>query len=346
MKPLLLIMSLLLVVTGCSPTEQQLYKTRILSFGTFVDVTLADIEPELAEAAIDDIETELDYMHAQWHAWRPSSITELNAQLQSGVSFKIKPELLPLIQQSRQLYNQSLGHFNPAIGKLIELWGFYSDDPQSSKQIPDPEAIQELVRSGPHMNDILIHGELVKGVNEDLQIDFGAYAKGFGVEQLIEQLKAQGIHNALISAGGDLKGIGTNHGKPWRIAIQDPFSKSPLGWLALESGETIFTSGSYERYFEYQGKHYHHIIDPNTGYPSEHAKAVTVIGHDAAISDAAATALMIAPQQEWAIIMQNMGINHLLVVASDGKLYADPALIERINLIAEKIIHPILPIDS
>lgn len=333
----IVLISLLWLAASCSQPEQQEFKTKILSFGTYIDVTLADIEPQQARQAIDRIESQLDIMHDNWHAWRPSAITRLNTQLQSGQTFTINPDIRPLVVQSKQLYQNSLGYFNPAIGKLIELWGFYSDEPENNRQLPSDARIKELVTSNPSMDDILLADQTsAKGTNPDLQIDFGGYAKGFGVEQLIEQLQANGIENALINAGGDIKGIGSNHGRPWRIAIEDPQSGQPLGWLELKSGESIFSSGDYIRFFELNGIRYHHIIDPATGYPSIRAHGVTVIAHDAAVADAAATALMVAPKQDWLKIKEKMALSHLLIVDRDGKLYCDKAFADRLHLIGNR----------
>ena len=337
-----LVICFLWSLASCSEPEPVVYQTKILSFGTYVDVTLSGVSKEQADTAITAIEEQLDFMHDQWHAWRPSSITALNEQLQSGKPFVVNDDLLPLVVQSKKLYQSSLGYFNPAIGKLIQTWGFYRDEPQDNKTIPAPEILSTLVKSNPNMDHIKVVGNEVQGFNSDIQIDFGGYAKGYGVEKLIEQLESHEIHNALINAGGDIKGIGgRTNDRAWKIAIEDPFTRQALGWINLKSGESIFSSGDYIRYFEYQGKNYHHIIDPMTGYPSEHARAVTVIATDAALADAAATALMVAPSSDWLAIKEKMGLKHLLIVDRDGTLYSDIGLKDRLTLLSEKTLNNI-----
>jgi len=321
---------------ACTDPVEPVHKTKILSFGTYVDVSISGVNKQQASIAIQRIEQELDYMHQQWHAWRPSSITQLNAQLQSQKEFQIQPDLLPLLIQSKLLYRRSNGYFNPAIGKLIELWGFYKDDPQSNLLIPETKAIESLLNSSPNMDDIIIQDNLVRGSNPHIQIDFGGYAKGFGVEQLVKQLRANNISNALINAGGDIKAIGSVINRPWKIAIQNPHNSSPLGWVNLNSNESIFSSGDYQRFFEYQGKRYHHIINPKTGYPSSNAKAVTVITEDAAEADAAATALMVAPKAEWFSLAKKLQLDHVLIVDSSGKLYCDDLFAKRLQLVEQQ----------
>ncbi len=334
---------LIALIVACSRTEPEVQIRQIVSFGTTVEVTLANISQAEADIALTAIEQELHFMHDQWHAWRPSSITRLNEQLQSGKPFELDRDLIPLIEQSKQLYLSSMTYFNPAIGKLIQLWGFYQDNPQLNQSLPDDSEIQELVISNPNMNDIQLNDGFAIGMNPNLQVDFGGYAKGYGVEQLIKQLKLHGIHDAMINAGGDIKVIGKKQDRHWKVAIEDPYNKTPLGWLYLDSGESIFSSGDYRRFFTIEGKRYHHIIDPETGYPSQHARGATVIVEDGAIADAAATALMVAPQHDWMKLKENMGLKHILVVANDGTLYCDAELATRLNLLSDKSIRILEP---
>lgn len=332
----LIVVALALILVGCEPNKPEVHVRQVISFGTTVEVTLSGVTASHADQALDIIEQELNYMHEQWHAWRPSSITQLNEQLQSGYSFAIDEKIRPLLEQSKDLYQKSLSYFNPAIGKLIETWGFYQDNPQLTNALPSGDTINRLVQSNPNMDDIVLTKQSVRGTNPDLQLDFGGYAKGYGVHQLIAQLQAQDIHNAMINAGGDIHVIGQRENRPWKVAIEDPYKREPLGWLYLESNESIFSSGDYRRYFEVAGKRYHHIINPKTGYPTEEARGATVIAEDPAVADAAATALMVAPPRDWLTVKQNMGLKHILIVAKDGTLHCDRALAERLTLFSDK----------
>lgn len=326
----------IILCSGCTQPETDVHVRQVVSFGTTIEVTLAGVTEQDANTVLMAVEEQLHYMHEQWHAWRPSSITRLNEDLQSGKVFQLSDDLLPLIEQSKQLYQLSLTYFNPAIGKLIELWGFYQDDPQQNKSLPSESAIRELLISNPNMNDIKLSGNTARGINKDIQLDFGGYAKGYGVEQLILQLQQSGIQHAMVNAGGDIKVIGQRLSRPWKVAIEDPHLKTALGWIYLKSGESVFSSGDYRRYFELEGQRYHHIIDPETGYPTSHAVGATVIAENGALADAAATALMVAPMTDWMKLKQSMGLKHILVVARDGTLYCDPQLAQRLNLLTNK----------
>ena len=339
---LLIIIAVSLSVSSCQDQPEKSFQRRIYSFGTQIDVTLYGIEQAQADVAINKIEAQLDIMHIQWHAWRKGSLTKLNEQLISGIPFRADDKVLPLVIESQQLYYKTKGLFNPAIGKLIELWGFYRDNPQDNLSIPPADQIKALLDSNPNMSNILIAGNMLTGTNTDLQIDFGGYAKGYGVDRLVEQLKAQGINNALINAGGDLRAIGRHGDRAWKIAIQDPDAEQPLGWLELTDDESVFSSGDYRRNFIKDGKSYHHIIDPRTGYPSENAKSVTVIYGNGAVADAAATALMVARPDEWLAIAKNIGLKYIFIVDKDGQLYSDELFAKRIHLSDNKRIIRIL----
>jgi thiamine biosynthesis lipoprotein len=329
--------ALFLILAACQKPVEETYKRQLLSFGTQIDITLYGVERSKADLTIKQIEQQLDVMHNQWHAWRKSSITRLNDQLQIGKSFEAEPEVLPLVIESQSLFVKTKGLFNPAVGKLIELWGFYSDNPGENGSIPPLESIQKLVASKPSMLDIIIEGNVLKGTNRDIQLDFGGYAKGYGVDRLVEQLKSNNIHNALINAGGDIRAIGRPGNRAWKIAIQHPEKQQALGWIELEDDESVFSSGDYRRNFTQAGKSYHHIIDPRTGYPSQHAKAVTVVHGNGAVADASATALMVAEKNEWLEIAKNIGLKHLLVVDRDGQLYSDTLFAKRLHLTDENM---------
>ena len=94
----------------------------------------------------------------------------------------------------------------------------------------------------------------------------------------------------------------------------------------------MFTSGDYERYFEYGKQRYHHILDPRTGYPADKTTSVTVIHHDSATADAAATALFIAGPDQWPVIARDMGIEQVMLIDKQGQIFMTPDMAERIEL--------------
>ena len=143
---------------------------------------------------------------------------------------------------------------------------------------------------------------------------------------MIDLLRARGIHNAIVNAGGDLRAIGTHGARPWHIGIRHPRKDGILASIDSAGDTSIFTSGDYERLFEVNGKRFHHILDPRTGYPATGTVAVTVVHENGAIADAAATALFVAGPADWADIARQMGIDRVMLVDSEGTIHMTPAM--------------------
>ena len=135
-----------------------------------------------------------------------------------------------------------------------------------------------------------------------------------------------------MNAGGDLRVLGSRRGKPWRVGIQAPRAAGLIGVVELEPGEAAFTSGDYERYYEYEHRRLHHILDPATGYPADHTQAVTVIATTGLAADAAATALLVAGPDRWRGVARALGIELVLRVDASGELQATPAMRERLQM--------------
>jgi len=150
-------------------------------------------------------------------------------------------------------------------------------------------------------------------------LDLGGIAKGAAVDAVVAELESAGIAPALVNAGGDLRVIGTRPDRRWRIGIQAPRGDGLLGVIELDAGEAAFTSGDYERYYELDGQRLHHIIDPRTGYPVTHTRAVTVIAADGTTADAAATALFVAGP-EWQRLAAALGVTAALRVDAGGSI--------------------------
>lgn len=334
-----------LLLTGCergAPT----YQTRFLAFGTLVDLTIAGADDDQARQAASLIEQDFLRMHRSWHAWDPGPLGRVNRLLKTGGRFSAPPSVLPLIQLGKKLSARSDGLFNPAIGQLIAAWGFHSSDPEGAHP-PPAELIEQLVTANPRMEDIRIDGIQLQCDNPAVQLDFGAFGKGYGIDLAIDHLRELGIDNAIINTGGDLRAIGNHNGVPWRIAIRSPDGKGVIGTLGISGDESVFTSGDYERNFVWKGKRYHHIIDPRTGYPAQGTTSVTVIHSDSATADAAATALFIAGPEQWYAIARQMGIRYVLLIDDQGRLHMNPAMQQRLKLIpqdAEIILSP--PLDG
>ncbi len=320
----------LFFLTACD-RKPQVYHEQLLVFGTVVDVELWGMKPPLAQQAVTRLAEDFKYMHSTWHAWHPGPLGRVNELLASGKPFSVAPSILPLIERGTELSQRSGGLFNPAIGKLIALWGFASDDPPKGPP-PSDAAIHAIVDHHPSMTDIHRDGIKIQTPNPALKLDFGAFAKGYAVDRAIDVLREMGINNAVVNAGGDLRAIGRHGDRPWRVGIRHPRKAGILASVEVEGDESVFTSGDYERYFDWQGKRYDHIIDPRTGYPAQGLSSVTVFARQADLADAAATALFVAgpAEKDWLPVARAMGISGAMLVDDEGRVQITPGIRERI----------------
>jgi thiamine biosynthesis lipoprotein len=319
-----------LILGGCQQQEQ-VTTTRFLAFGTLIDLTIAGVSQQQAEQATAAIEKDFAQMHKSWHAWDPGPLGRVNRLISQGETFATPPSVLELIRQGAEISVKSDHLFNPAIGHMIDAWGFHSDDPNGHKP-PKPETIYQLLQQNPRMSDLVLDGINLHSTNPHVKLDFGAFGKGFGIDLAINHLRQLGIKNAILNAGGDLRAIGSPQGRPWKIAIRHPSGTGVLAGLDISGDESVFTSGDYERNFNWKGKRYHHIIDPRTGYPAVGTKSVTVIHSDAATADAAATALFVAGPDGWYNIARKLGIKYALLIDTEDRAHMNPAMRKRLNL--------------
>ncbi len=326
---------LLLSNTACehqTDDDTKVHHHSIFSFGTIIDVSIAGVDEATAEQAFEQLEADFRYMHVTWHPWQRSALSRNNQLFATSEWFSDAPSVRPLLVKAKQLAVSSEHLFNPAIGKLIRLWGL-KDGEHETGLPPADEDIRKLLQANPRMDDIEMSGIRIRSNNPGVFVDLGGFAKGYGINRAIETLEIQGIENAIINAGGDLKAIGQRGQRPWRIGINHPRkAEQVLAYIEVAGRQSVFTSGDYERYFEYEGRRYHHIIDPRSGYPGTGTQAVTVMHEDAALADAAATALFVAGPEDWYRIAQSMGIVHVLLVDSDGNIHMSPEMEKHVHL--------------
>lgn len=336
LTPSLAAVLLALLLAGCErPPKVQ--HTAFLAFGTVTELTLAGVDEQRAAEVVAALEADFAEMQRAWHAWEPGPVTRTNWLLGEQRRFAAPPSVVPLVQVSRDLAIESEHLFNPAIGGLIKLWGFQSSDATASRAPPSDGAIQALLDANPRMDDITIDGFMLASRNPAVQLDFGAIGKGYGIDFAIDHLRELDVHNAIVNSGGDLRAIGDKGGQPWRIAIRGADGKGVLGELAVSGDESVFTSGNYERVFEWQGQRYHHILDPRSGRPASGTRSVTVIHPSATVADAAATALFVAGPADWARIAARMGVSQVLLVDDQNIAHMTPAMAARLKLLDDTL---------
>ncbi len=308
------------MLSACS-SPADIHDTRFI-MGTLVEFTVVrgEHDDNSVEAAISAAANEMQRIEAAFTIYgeQPNVVKIFNA---SDVN---SPVILPdevndLLELSLSIQQQSGGSFNPTLGSPNLLWGFSGADMPSSP--PSPDAIQ-LAMPPAHCiekqpSTAAEHRWIRKHPN--CLLDFGAIAKGYAIDQGIKILKEQGIKHAIINAGGDIRLIGSHGDRAWRIGIRHPRQQSDvIETLNLQGDVSIVTSGDYERFYIYEDKRYHHLLNPKTGWPAEKSQSATIIASSAALADAWSTALFI--QGAAGIKLQDNLKQRALLVDSNGKI--------------------------
>jgi len=331
MKKLIVALLFSLLASGCShPAKDKVFEQEFYVFGTVVSLSIYGVDDKQADAAGAEVERMFLQMHHDWHAWQKGALTDINDAIAAGKPIQVHGSLIPLIEKSQEAARLSDNLFNPAIGKLIRLWGFQSSV-MPTGPIPTEEAIAKLVAEHPTMADVEIKDGVLTSKNRAVQMDFGGVAKGYAVELALKRLKEMGVNNAIVNAGGGLGVIGQHGDRPWRVGIRSPFNDGVLGSLEVRDGENVHTSGNYERFREWQGKRYSHIIDPRTGWPVQEVVSVTVVYTDGALTDAFTKPFIVGGTREWYDFAKRLHLKDVMVIDTKGTIYMTPEMQKRVH---------------
>lgn len=300
-KTLTLIFTALLcffIISGCQKndnTNGTVYNPPVSStsfmFDTVTNITIysakTEDDPEEILTDVTKICNELEKKLSK--TIEGSDVNRINKS--KGEPVEVSDETAELINLSKKYSELSKGAFDITIAPLSEVWNFQNENPTP----PSDDEINTLLTSV-GMDFINIDGNTVTKTNPDTEIDLGGIAKGYIADKTAEYLKSRNVTSALINFGGNVVTIGSKtDNTPFKIGIQKPFAETNEVCGAVSSKDgTIVTSGTYQRYFEYNGEKYHHILDPKTGKPSNSGLlSVTIEGTKSADADALSTACFV-----------------------------------------------------
>lgn len=296
--------------------------------GTELSITAWHRDQAALDEALSAAVAEIQRVEDLMTDWRASPLTSLNLAVGAG-PHAVPVELAELIERGLVLAELTEGAFDISFRTFGRLWDFKAKPPQ----LPGAEQIAgALARCGWQKIKVDLaadHASVSKP--EGLEIGLGGIAKGYGVDQAMAVLMERGITDAIVNAGGDLKALGRNGDELWTIAIQHPRDRERVLAVLPVSNTCVVTSGDYERFFEYEGKRYHHILDPRTGYPASGCTSATVVAPDAAIADALATAICVLGPVKGLEIIEQLPRIEALAVDMDGEVFASSGLKSVLN---------------
>ncbi|MGB9868171.1 MAG: FAD:protein FMN transferase [Bacillota bacterium] len=258
---------------------------------------------------------------------------------------KVSKEIVDLILFSKQWYTATGGKTNIALGAMLRIWHDYRergvDDPEHA-ELPPLEELAEAAKHSSIDNVIVdVHNNTVYLADKDMRLDVGAVAKGFATELVARELEAGGVTSVLMSAGGNIRAVGfplDGNRRWWSVGIHDPrkpmFSTESnlLGVIHIGDGESVATSGGYQRYYLVNGKAYHHIIDPDTLMPANRYLSVTVRARGADVADFLSTTFFVLPYETGRELAKKLQGVDVVWVFPDGTVVSTPGIEQSIGI--------------
>lgn len=315
---LLAILYICILFTGCKEdSEEDLKETSREVFAMDTYMTLKAYGAD-GEEALDEAIEEIQRLDDLWSVGNTES--EI-AKLNQKKTEKVSKETIQLIQCAKKVSKETKGAFDITIYPLMELWGF----PSQNYQVPSEAEIKEILDSNIGMDKVRVDEKNQEiTLKDEAQIDLGGIAKGYTSEQVARILKRHDIEHGVISLGGNVQAIGKKiDGSRWKVGIQPPKDDMEMIGTYEACNEAVITSGGYERYFEEDGKTYHHILDPDTGKPSDQDLiSVTVISEDGMLADCLSTTLFVMGKEKAEEYWKNNREKfQMILVDEDEKIY-------------------------
>ncbi len=232
-------------------------------------------------------------------------------------------------------YGELTGHaIDITIYPVVKEWGFTTGD----YKVPEDKRLEEL-KANVNCSEIKLDDDtMTVSVGEKTEIDLGAVAKGYASDRVMRIFEEMGVDAGLVSLGGNVQCMGDKpDGSLWKIAVADPVNEGEYaGFIELDEGAAV-TSGNYQRYFEENGKRYHHIMDPSTCRPAENDLcSVTVISDDCTLADAYSTSLFVMGREKAVSFWKrNKGLFDVVFITKDGGIYITEGLKDSFTLADE-----------
>lgn len=289
---------------------------QIFAMDTVMDMTVYRTEGMVGEPqeVLDEMRERVYQMENELSVTiADSDVAKLNAA--SGEAVTVSEDTYDLIGKALEVAKDTKGAFDPTIYPIVKLWGFTTGE----HRVPsDDEIKNELKRVG--YSRINVGDKPGKvSLSEETMIDLGACAKGYLSDVLCEIVKSHKT-SGIISLGGNVQSVGTKpDGTAFRVGIIDPKNTDKIYKKIESKNEAVVTSGNYERFFEKDGKRYHHIMDSATGKPADKGLAsVTVVGPSGFLCDAYATAFFVMGEDKAKEVLKNKPDYHAAFIYEDG----------------------------
>ncbi len=223
---------------------------------------------------------------------------------------KVDQKIIDLLLLGKELYKLTDGQTNIAMGSVLSLWHTTREaalENPSTALLPEPSALEEAAKHT-DISKVIIDPEASTVFLQDSQmsLDVGSLGKGYAAEMAVKAAKERGFEDILLSVGGNLRSGGKKPDGLWTGGIQNPWGEQGSLYTIELNEISLVTSGDYQRFFELEGKRYHHIIDPDTLFPADYANSVSVLTKHSGMADGLSTALFNMPPQEGLALIESL----------------------------------------
>lgn len=316
-----------------SKVEPDTYSGQVM--GTVLKKTIYSGSREVSDKASQTIDETLDALDKRISVRRTDSVIgACNAGYAVGGLYAMPDDIIDYYRREMEIYKETNGALSPCIRPLADLWGI--EDGKS--EIPTEESIKEALELiDPFHIEVTDEGFVFH--DDRMQLDMGAVGKGIACDQVMEEMRKSDVQGAVVSIGGSIAVYGVKAiGQNWNIGIRDPRGEYDdcLGVMETEGNIIISTSGDYEKYFEQDGKRYHHIFDPATGYPAKNGLiSVTIVSKDGFLSDALSTACFVLGLEDGMAYANEKGVEAVFVT-DDKRVYVTDGLKKSFRLKAKE----------
>lgn len=347
MRRLLPCLCTLLLLASCAqpakPEEAQFFAMDTVMAVTAYGSRAAD--------CVTAVEQQVNHLDALWSRTRADSeISQINLHAGDATAADLSPETARLLQNAADAYEHSGGAFNPLMAPIMDAWGFTKD----AYRVPSREELTSLL---PLTVDLPVLGydspdfthATASLPHSGQELDLGGIAKGQAAAMLMDVFRGHDITSALLALGGNITAVGTKpDGSPWTVAVKDPRNTDEYLCVFPLTDRTCATSGGYERFFtaaeagvEGDATLYHHIIDPQTGYPAESGLAsVTVVSDDPLLTDIYSTACYVmgaeAALDRWSRSDGDFAEFDLILVTDENHVYVTEGLEQNFDFRGEQ----------
>ncbi len=280
-----------------------------------------------AEAAAKAVEAELRRIEALLSEWKPGSpFAKIN---EAPTRWHTLPEeAQAILQRALQWSERTEGAFDPTFASLWGLWRFHEDE---ASKIPTPAQAQDRAKLIDYRK-VVLDGATVRMRAPGMKLGLGGIAKGYAVDRGVRLLRKRGFANFFIKLGGELYLAGRRPDRPWVTGVQDPRdARRHFAMVALENS-AFTTSGDYQRYIMVDGVRYHHIIDPQTGYPARKCRSVTIVAKQAEDADALSTAVFVLGATRGLKLVHSLPGIEAIIVDAEGEVHISKGLQGKVRL--------------